>query len=75
MLPPRFAPPLFGLLLSAMMSLLVSGLATWRVVGLAPDFIARWAGAWLLAWPVAFPWVLLATPLARWIVGRLVRPA
>ena len=32
MLPHKFAPMLFGLLLSGMMSLLVSGVATWRAV-------------------------------------------
>jgi Protein of unknown function (DUF2798) len=72
LLPKKLAPMLFGLLLSGMMSLLVSGLSTWRAMGLAPDFVASWAGAWLLAWPIAFPVVLLAAPLARRAVNRLV---
>jgi hypothetical protein len=45
MLPQKIAPMLFGLLLSGMMSLLVSGVATWRATGLAPGFVAGWAGA------------------------------
>ena len=45
MLPRKFTPILFSLLLSGMMSLLVSGLATWRTTGLAPGFVASWAGA------------------------------
>jgi multimeric flavodoxin WrbA len=72
MLPKKFAPMLFGLLLSGMMSLLVSGLAIWRATGLVHGFVASWAGAWLLAWPIAFPAVLLAAPLARRVVNRLV---
>jgi hypothetical protein len=40
MLPKKLAPMLFGPLLSGMMSLLVSGLATWRAIGLDPGFIA-----------------------------------
>jgi len=71
-IPKKFAPMLFGLLLSGMMSLLVSGISTWRAMGLAPGFAATWAGAWLMAWPIAFPAVLLAAPLARRWVDRLV---
>lgn len=72
MFPSRFAPVLFGLLLSGMMSLLVSGIATWRAAGPSPQFATLWLGAWLMAWAIAFPAVLVAAPLARRIVGRLV---
>jgi Protein of unknown function (DUF2798) len=72
MLPKKLAPLLFGLLLSGIMSLLVSGISTWRAVGLGPGFATTWAGAWLMAWPIAFPAVLLAAPLARRAVERLV---
>lgn len=75
MLPKKFAPVLFGLLLSGMMSLLVSGVATWRAIGLDPGFVSGWVSAWLLAWPIAFPAVLLAAPLARRAVNRLVAGA
>ncbi len=72
MIPKKFAPMLFGLLLSGMMSLLVSGISTWRAMGLEAGFAVTWAGAWLMAWPIAFPAVLLAAPLARRWVDRLV---
>jgi len=72
MLPKKLAPMLFGLLLSGMMPLLVSGISTWRATGLVHGFAASWAGAWLIAWPIAFPAVLLAAPLARRAVNRLV---
>lgn len=73
MFPPRFAPALFGLILSGLMSLLVSGISTYRAAGLVPDFAAVWAGAWLTAWLVAFPVVLVVAPLARRAVGVLVQ--
>ncbi|BAU74099.1 DUF2798 domain-containing protein [Metapseudomonas furukawaii] len=73
MIPRRFAPLLFGLILSGLMSLLVSGISTWRAVGPAPGFLALWLGAWWLAWLVAFPAVLLVSPLARFLVTRLLR--
>ena len=75
MIPARFAPVLFGLILSGLMSLLVSGIATWRAVGLPADFVALWLSAWLNAWAVAFPAVLVVAPVTRRLVARLVRPS
>ncbi len=72
MMPRKFAPVLFGLILSGWMSLLVSGIATYRAVGPGQGFFALWAGAWLTAWLVAFPVVLVAAPLARRTVALLV---
>lgn len=72
MIPAKFAPMLFGLMLSGLMSLLVSGIATLRATGLTPDFTGLWASAWLTAWLFAFPAVLVAAPLARRAVGLLV---
>lgn len=70
---PRFAPILFGFLLSGLMSLVVSGIATLRAVGLIDGFTALWMSAWISSWLVAFPTVLVVAPLVRRIVGRLVR--
>jgi len=72
MIPKQYGPALFGLILSGLMSLLVSGLSTLRAVGLGPDLAGLWAGSWLTAWCIAFPAVLLVAPLAQKAVGRLV---
>ena len=74
MIPARFAPVLFGLILSGLMSLLVSGVSTLRVTGLDAGFPGRWMGAWAFGWAVAFPTVLVVAPLARRLVARLTRP-
>lgn len=71
MIPARFALALFGFLLSGAMSLIVSGIATWRAVGAASGFVDVWAGSWLSAWIVAFPAVLVLAPLAQRAVRRL----
>jgi hypothetical protein len=71
MIPKKFAPMLFGFILSGLMSLLVSGIATFRAVGPAPHFASLWASAWLTAWLFAFPIVLLVAPMARKAVERL----
>ncbi len=72
MLPARFAPILFALLLSGMMSCIVSGIATLRVTGL-DGFATAWMAAWSFSWPVAFPTVLVVAPMVRRMVARMVR--
>jgi Protein of unknown function (DUF2798) len=74
MIPARFAPVLFGLVLSGSMSLIVSGIATARATGVAGDFLMRWiVGGWLPSWAVAFPAVLVMAPLTRRLVAALTR--
>ena len=68
MIPARFAPYLFALILSGLMSLIVSGIATARVLGWSP---AEWMESWLSSWLVAFPSVLVVAPIARRLVARL----
>lgn len=75
MLPARFAPVLFGFLLSGMMSLIVSGLSTFRALGLVDGFALIWAGNWAVSWATAFPVVLVVAPITRRLVARLVMPA
>ncbi|QBK06193.1 DUF2798 domain-containing protein [Hylemonella gracilis] len=72
MLPARYAPVLFGFILSGLMSLLVSAISTLRAVGPEADFLALWGGAWLAAWLIAFPVVLLVAPLTRRFVQYFV---
>lgn len=73
-MPARFAPVIFGLVLSCLMSFLVAGIATLRTAGAVENFFALWVGAWLPSWLIAFPVVLVVAPVARRIVGSLVRP-
>ena len=72
MIPARFAPVLFGLILSGMMSCIVSGLSTVRALGLVDGFALLWLGNWALSWAIAFPAVLIVAPITRRIVARLV---
>jgi hypothetical protein len=70
---PRLAPVLFGFVLSALMSFVVSGVATFRNAGLVDGFLGFWVSAWLPSWLVAFPVVLVVAPVARRFVGMLVK--
>ena len=73
MIPQRYEHVVFALILSGLMSFIVSGISTVLALGIAPDLIARWIGSWLPSWAVAFPAVLIVAPVARRIVGALVR--
>lgn len=73
MISPRFAPIAFGFVLSALMSLVVSGISTVRTAGMIEGFGNLWIGAWLPSWLIAFPIVLVVAPVARRVVGSLVR--
>lgn len=70
---PRYAPVLFGFVLSALMSAVVSGIATLRNAGPVDGFVSLWINAWLPSWLVAFPIVLVVAPVARRLVGILVK--
>jgi hypothetical protein len=73
-LPQRYAPVLFGLLLSGLMSFIVSGIATLKALGPVSGLPAAWMSAWAVAWLVAFPTVLVIAPLVRRIVAALTAP-
>lgn len=73
MIPKKYAPILFGLLLSGLMSFLVAGISTLRAVGPVDGFMGIWLGAWLTAWAIAFPAVLVVAPITRRLVDRLTQ--
>lgn len=70
-IPVRFAPIVFGALLSAIMVALVSAFVIALTQGLHPGFAAQWLKSCATTWPVAFPTVTLVAPWVRRIVGRL----
>jgi hypothetical protein len=74
-LPSRYAAFVMPLVLSVLMSLVVSGVATLKSLGIGAAFLSTWPIAWLLSWLVAFPTLLLVLPLVRRIVGLVVEPA
>lgn len=70
-IPARFAPILFGALLSAIMVALVSGFVLLTSQGLRPGFIDQWLRSCLTTWPIAFVAVTLVAPWVRRVVGRV----
>jgi hypothetical protein len=72
MIPARFAPVLFGLILSGLMSCIMSGIATSRVLEIDAGIFGPWFTSWMLSWAVGFPTVLVVAPITRRAVARLV---
>ena len=72
-MPARFAPALFGFILSGLMSFAVSGIAMLRNAGPVDGFFGLWVNAWLPSWALAFPVVLVVAPITRRLVGMLVK--
>ena len=71
-IPARYAHLVGPLLLSCLMTLLVSLIATLRSLGLVDGLFRIWMGAWLLSWMAAFPALLLVQPLVRRIMNVIV---
>ena len=70
MIPARYAPALFALILSGLMSFVVSGIATIRAIGPVEGLFSTWMSSWGFCWLVAFPTAMIVAPLARRIVAR-----
>ena len=64
-IPARYAPILFGALLSMIMAAIVSAFVLATSQGLQPGFLAQWARSCMTTWPMAFLTVTLVAPLVR----------
>jgi hypothetical protein len=54
-----------ALLLSGIMSFIMSGAITFINLGLVDNFTAIWLRAWIIAYAIAFPTILIVFPFAR----------
>lgn len=58
-------------LLSGFMSFIMSGAITFINLGLVEHFIPIWIHAWLVAYAIAFPTILLVFPFARKLAMKI----
>ena len=65
----RFALPLGT---SFFMTLLVSGVATYRVLGWDERMFVTWMASWMISWCVAFPTMYFVMPLVRRTLDRFI---
>lgn len=73
----RFEPLLFPFLLSGLMTLLITGISVGRVLGLEGvlgeplTFSRVWLESYLSAWLIAYPVLLIVSPIVRRLVNWL----
>ena len=60
-----------ALLLSGFMSFIMSGAITFINLGLVNQFLTIWIHAWLVAYAIAFPTILIVFPFARKIAMKI----
>ena len=60
-----------ALLLSGFMSFIMSGAITLINLGYIDQFIGIWLHAWVVAYAIAFPTILLVFPFARKLAMRI----
>lgn len=70
-LPARYAPLVFGALLSAIMVGIVSAFVLLTTQGLHAGLPAQWLRSCFTTWPVAFPTVTVVAPWVRRVVARI----
>lgn len=70
-IPTRFAPILFGAMLSMIMVAVVSSFVLATSQGLHAGFLAQWAKSCITTWPMAFITVTIVAPLVRKAVAKL----
>lgn len=70
-IPARYAPIVFGGLLSAIMVGLVSAFVLAVNQGIDGEFAARWLRSCATTWPIAFPAVTMVAPWVRRVVARV----
>ena len=71
LIPTRFAPIVFGALLSVIMVVVVSAIVLVINQGIHQGFAWQWLRSCVTTWPVAFPTVTVVAPWVRRVVGRL----
>lgn len=73
-IPARYGWLVMPAILALLMTFVVSGISTLRAIGLAPDFVSKWMGAWGISYLVAYPTLIAVQPVVRKILGVIMAP-
>ena len=71
-LPFRTYKYLLPLVTTFVMTFIVTGVATWRVLGWDLRMFEMWFSSWMIAWVVAAPTMYFVMPLVRRGLDRIV---
>lgn len=71
-IPARYTWLVMPAIMALMMTFVVSGISTFRALGLVPDFLSKWMGAWGISYLIAYPTLLIVLPMVRHAVAAIV---
>jgi len=63
---------ILSIVMTSIMVLMVTLLATWLALGFDPNFLRQWIKSYFVAWPVAALTAFLFMPAARRITDRIM---
>lgn len=72
MIPSRYSPYVFSFFMSLLMSGVMSFCITTLNLGWVADLLWLWLKAWSAAFVIAFPTIVLVTPLVRKLVSLVI---
>ncbi len=75
MIPSRYSPYVFSFFMSLLMSGVMSFCITLLNLGWVTDVVMLWLQAWSAAFVIAFPTIVLITPLVRRLVTLVIQNA
>ena len=73
MIPKRYEFLLFALLMSSFMTFIMSGVVSYINMGLVDNFLKIWSVAYVNAFIVAFPSVMVVVPMVRKLVTKIIK--
>jgi hypothetical protein len=71
MVPSKYLNQVQAFLLSGFMSFIMSGIITFINLGAVHEFLSIWFHAWIVAYAIAFPTILLVFPFARKLAVKI----
>lgn len=71
-IPAKYVNLVTPLILSLFMTFIVSGIATFKNLGINYNSLYSWLSAWITSFPIAFPVLLVVLPFVRKIVKLIV---
>lgn len=71
-IPAKYVNLVMPLILSLFMTFIVSGIATFKNLGISYKSLYPWFSAWVTSFPIAFPVLLIVLPFVRKIIKLIV---
>jgi len=70
--PKRHVPTLVAAIVAGLMTFVVSGISTWRGVGIGGEMWSAWMTSWGISWVIAFPLLYVLRPFVVRFVDAFV---